>query len=123
MYSAFTIAFKITLLGFETEVANMFNDFFTQMIFFCLKFTHNPIENAIYKYENHLSVVAIKNYMKGTNSLFSFQTVTKENMAKLTTNLCNGKAVQSADIPSNLVKEFGCLFSSFIQKQSSRGVL
>ena len=34
MYSAFAIAFKITLLSFEKEVANMFNDFFTQMIFF-----------------------------------------------------------------------------------------
>ena len=37
--------------------------------------SHNPIENAIYKYENHPSVIAIKNHMKGTNSSFSFQTV------------------------------------------------
>ena len=45
--------------------------------------SHNPIENAIYKYENHPSAIAIKNHMKGTNSSFSFQTVTKENTAKL----------------------------------------
>ena len=75
--------------------------------------SHNPIENAIYKYENHPSVIAIKNHMKGTNSSFSFQTVTKENTAKLITNLDNKKAAQSMDIPTKLVKEFGCLFSSF----------
>ena len=50
--------------------------------------------------------------MKGTNSSFSFQTVTKENTAKLTTNIDNKKAAQSIDIPSKLFKEFGCLFSS-----------
>ena len=52
--------------------------------------------------------------MKGTSSSFSFHTVTKENIAKLITNLDIQKAVQSMDIPTKLVKEFGCLFSSFI---------
>ena len=76
--------------------------------------SHNPIENAIYKYENHPSVIAIKNHMKGTNSSFSFQTVTKENTAKLITNLDNKKAIIIMDIPTKLVKEGGCLFLSFI---------
>ena len=49
--------------------------------------SHNPIENPVYKYENHPSVIAIKKYMKGTNSSFSFQTVTKENIAKFLRNL------------------------------------
>ena len=71
-------------------------------------------ENAIYKYENHPSVIAIKKHMKGTSSSFSFHTVTKENIAKLITNLDIKKAVQSMDIPTKLVKEFGYLFSSFI---------
>ena len=52
--------------------------------------------------------------MEGTSSSFSFHTVTKENIAKLITNLDIKKAVQSVDIPTTLVKEFGCLFSSFI---------
>ena len=45
--------------------------------------SHNPIENAIYKYENHPSVIAIKKNMKATNSPFSCSTVTKKNTAKL----------------------------------------
>ena len=75
--------------------------------------SHNRIENAIYKYENHPSVIAIKNRTKNTNSSFSFQAVAEENTAKRITNLDNKKAVQSMDIPTKLVKEFGCLFSSF----------
>ena len=77
--------------------------------------SHNSIENAIYKYENHTGVIAIKKQIKG-NSSFScqIQTVTKENTAKVITKLDNKKAVQSMDIPTKLVKEIGCLFSSFI---------
>ena len=109
----------------EKEVANIFNDFFVNIVpnlgintehdfLNTTNISHNPSENAVYKYENHPSVIAIKKYMKGTNSSFSFQTVTKENIAKLITNLHIKKAVQSVDIPTKLVKEFGCWFLSFI---------
>ena len=107
----------------EKEVAKNFWWFFVNIVsnlgrntehkfFNTTNISYNPIENAVYKYENHPSVIAIKNHMKGTNSSFSFQTVTKENTAKLTTNIDNKKAAQSIDIPSKLFKEFGCLFSS-----------
>ena len=109
----------------EQEVANIFNDFFVNIVpnlgintehdFLNTTYiSHNPIENAISKYENHSSVITIKKHMKGTSSSFPFHTVTKENIAKLITNLDIKKAVQSMDIPTKLVKEFGCLFSSFI---------
>ena len=105
----------------EKEVANIFNNFFVKVVpilgintehefLNTTNISHNPIENAFYKYENHPSVIAIKNHMKGTNSSFSFQTVTKENTAKLITNLDN--KLKSMDIPTKLVKEFSCLFSS-----------
>ena len=107
----------------EKEVANIFNKFFVKILpilgintehgfLNTTNISHNPIENAVYKYENHPSVIAIKNHMKGTNSLSSFQTVTKENTAKLITNLDN--KLKSMDIPTKLVKEFSCLFSSFV---------
>ena len=96
----------------EKEVTNIFNYFFVNTVpnleintehHFCnsTNISHNRIdENAIYKYQNHPSVTAIKNQIKGTNSSFSFQTIKKESTAKL--------------IPKKLVKEFGCLLSSFI---------
>ena len=49
-------------LGINTE-----NDFLNTT-----NISHNPIENAVYKYENHPSVITIKKHMKGTNSSFSF---------------------------------------------------
>ena len=58
--------------------------------------------------------------MKGTSFSFSFHTVTEENIAKLITNLDIKKAVQSMDIPTKLVKEFGCLFSTFITSTSNK---
>ena len=60
--------------------------------------------------------------MKGTNSSLSFQTVTKENTAKLITNLDNKKAIIIMDIPTKLVKEGGCLFLSFIASNVNKWI-
>ena len=67
----------------EKEAANILNDFFVSTVpnsgintehdfLNTTKVSHNPIENAVYKYENHPSVIAIKKHMKGTYSSFSF---------------------------------------------------
>ena len=58
--------------------------------------------------------------MQGTNSSFVFETVTKEKIEKLITNLNIKKAVQSNDIPTKLVKEFGYLFSTYIATSINR---
>ena len=110
----------------EKEVANVLNDdFFVNLVpnlgintehnfLNTKKIPYNRIENTIYKYVNCPSAIAMKKHMKGTDSSFSFQTVAKENTTKLRANLDNKKAVQSKDIPTKLVKKFGCLFSNFI---------
>ena len=75
----------------EKEVANIFNEFFVNIVpnlginternfLNTTNISHNPKENAVCKYENHPSVIAIKKYMKGTNSSFSFQTVSLRNL-------------------------------------------
>ena len=58
--------------------------------------------------------------MQGANSSFVFETVTKEKIEKLITNLNIRKAVQSNDIPTKLVKEFGYLFSKYIATSINR---
>ena len=109
----------------EKELANIFNDFFVNTVpnlglntkhdFLNAKnISHNRIENAIYKYENHPSVTAIKNHMKGNHSSLFFHTVTKETTAKPITYLENKKAVQSINILAKSLKEISCLFSRFI---------
>ena len=99
----------------EKEFTNISNDFFVKIVpnlgintkhdfLNTTNISHNPIEKAVYKYENHSSVIAIKKHIKGTNSSFSFQSVTKEKTAKLITNLDIKKVVQSMDIQTKLVK-------------------
>ena len=85
-----------------------------------MKFSQDPIENAICKYENHPSIILIKKHMEDANSSFVFETDTKENIEKLITNLNIRKAVQSNDIPTKLVKEFGYLFSKYIATSINR---
>ena len=55
--------------------------------------------------------------MQSENSSFA---VTKEKIKKLITNLIIRKAVQSNDIPKNLVKEFGYFFSKYIATSINR---
>ena len=76
--------------------------------------SQDPIEKAICKCENHPSIILIKKHMQGANSSLVFEAVTKEKIEKLITNLNIRKAVQSNDIPTKLVKEFGYLFSKYI---------
>ena len=58
----------------EKEVTNIFNDFFVNIVWNLginteyeflntTNISHNLIENAIYKYENHPSVISVKNHM------------------------------------------------------------
>ena len=76
--------------------------------------SQDPIQNAICKYENHPSIILIKKHVELANSSFIFETVTKEKIQKLVTNLNIRKAVQSNDISTKLVKELGYLFSKYI---------
>ena len=76
--------------------------------------SQDPIQNAICKYENHPSIILIKKHVELANSSFIFETITKEKIEKLVTNLNIRKAVQSNDISTKLVKELGYLFSKYI---------
>ena len=76
--------------------------------------SQDPIQNVICKYENHPSIILIKKHVELANSSFIFETVTKEKIQKLVTNLNIRKAVQSNDISTKLVKELGYLFSKYI---------
>ena len=122
---------NVKLVRDEKENAIIFNEFFVNTVpnlrintaqdfLNTTNISHNRIENVIYKYENHPSVIAIRNHLKGTNSSFSFQTVQKENTARLITNFDDEKAVQPMDILTKSLQEFGCLFSRFIPSNVSK---
>ena len=74
----------------------------------------DPILKAIAKYENHPSILRIKNYMKKKDLNFSFEFVDKPKISKEINKLDGKKACQEHDIPVKLIKSNKDLFSHFI---------
>ena len=84
--------------------------------------TSKTVEHAIKNFENHSSIIAIKNNRK-PNDQFSFKPVTKEMIAIEISNLKSGKAVRSNDIPPKIIKEFNNLFATFIYDNYDKALL
>ena len=65
---------------------------------------HNdPIANAIKIFEQHPSILKIKENRKLYSS-FSFKTVSLDEIIKETLNLYTSKATQKSDIPTKIIK-------------------
>ena len=74
----------------------------------------DPILKAIVKYENHPSILRIKNYMKEKDLYFSFEFVNKPKISKEINKLDEKNACQQHDIPVKLIKSNKDLFSHFL---------
>ena len=71
------------------------------------------IESIIAKFENHLSIVTIRNRYD-ENSTFSFKEIEKTEVIKEIKNHDIKKGPLSSDIPTKIIKEFHDLFATFI---------
>ena len=80
------------------------------------------MEHAIKNFENHSSIVAIKNN-RNPNKQFSFKPVTKEMIAKEISNLKPRKAVHSNDILTKILKDFEDLFATLIYNNYNKSLL
>ena len=80
------------------------------------------VEHAIKNFENHCSIIAIKNN-RNPNDQFCYKPVTKEIIAKEISNLKSGKAVRSNDIPTKIIKDLKDLFATFIYNNYSKSLL
>ena len=74
----------------------------------------DPILKAIAKYENHPSILRIKNFMKENDLNFYFEFVDKPKNFKEINKLDGKKTCQEHDIPVKLIKLNKGLFSHFI---------
>ena len=63
---------------------------------------NDPIEKAIVKYKNHLSIISIKKFMENSDSSFSFRHVPQNKLTKMIEELDRKKVVQSNDITTKL---------------------
>ena len=113
-------------------MANIFNSFFVNTAS-NLKISYNEslpqnksiseiVEYAIKNFENHSSIVAIKNN-RNPNDEFSFKLVTKKLIAKEISNLTAEKSVRSNDILTKILKEFEDLFATFIYNNHNKSLL
>ena len=116
---------KDGLVTENKDLAKTFNNFFSNIVNKLgiedvpadgsnLSNIDDPISKAIAKYENHPSILRIKNYMKGKDLNFSFELVDKPKISKEINQLNGKKVCQEHDIPVKLIKSNKDLFSHFI---------
>ena len=72
-----------------------------------------PVLKAIFKYQNHPSIIKIKQNILQTKT-FSFQKIRKEEIEKQILSLDTSKARQQTDIPTRIVKQCSDIFTPYI---------
>ena len=112
----------------ENEMANTFNDFFSNIVknlnipeYQCendlhSKFSSHPALQAIMKYRNHPSINIIRHFSQRYSS-FYFSQVEKNTVLKEIRRLSSKKAVQETDIPVKILKENADFFAQNICRQ------
>ena len=116
---------KDGLITENEDLAKTFNNFFSNIVNKLgiedvpddesnLSNIDDPISKVIAKYENHPSILRIKNYMKEKDLNFSFEFDNKPKISKEINKLDGKKACQKHDIPVKLIKLNKDLFSHFI---------
>ena len=106
----------------EGEFGKTLNDFFASIVE-NLGITENllptsssetrNVESIIAKFENHPSVVTIRNCFDD-NSIFSFKEIGETELIKQINHLDIKNRSLSSDIPTKIIKEFADLFATFI---------
>ena len=106
---------KDGLITENKDLAKTFNNFFSNIVNKLgiedvtddesnLSNIDDPISKAIAKYENHPSILRIKNYLKEKDLNFPFEFADKPNISKEINQLDGKKTYQEHDIPVKLIK-------------------
>ena len=67
-------------------------------------------------YNDHPSILAIKNKCTELNSTFTFKKVFKEQISIAIEQLDSKKVSKSSDVPRRITKEFSDIFGGFLSK-------
>ena len=115
-----TLVGKETVISEESELTEVFNNYFDYVVENLniqrpiFSHEHNdPIANAIKTFEQHASILKIKENRK-IYSTFSFKPVSLDETIKETFNLDTSKATQKSDISTKIIKQNQDIFSKFI---------
>ena len=113
---------KITLIEEKTKIVSdnnleteTFNKFFANIgpslglqckddLLANVEHIHDPLEEIIEKFKQHLSIIAIMKY-KPNKFSFSFSRVAKQSIESLIITLDSSKTIQKDNIPTKIIKE------------------
>jgi len=82
----------------------------------------DPVFKAIEKYKNHPSIKLIKNHYNNDNNLFSFHSVSLEEIEKELKNLDPSKASQNTDIPTKIIHQNLDLFAPKVHQEMNQSL-
>ena len=127
----FCDAQKITLIENDdivtedAKTCEIFNDFFSNIVknlnlkideshLTDSEHIHDPVDRAIFKYQNHPSIINIKAKVD-LSQCFSFASISISEAKKQIKNLNISKASQTTDIPTKLIKDNCNIFVGLIK--------
>ena len=111
----------------DKVLAKTFNKFFVNVAATLgIKFEKLPsnyhdinynLDELIIRYNDHPSILAIKNTCTELNSTFTFKKVDKKQIFTAIKRLDPKKVSKSNDIPLRIIKEFSDIFGGFLAKK------
>ena len=112
----------------EKELVKIFNEYFPNIVPNLdiqrppsIILHHDPVLNAIKKFENHPSILEIKKQIPSDVAFtFSFSKVNLTEIINEIKNLDESKATQSNDIPTKVIKENYDIFAAFITENFNK---
>ena len=104
------------LITDEKLLAEAFNDFFINVVSnLGINITDDKSgKGDVSNYDNHPSIITIKQRIADTNKVFSFRKVTKEEISSAIKTLNRKKATLSNDIPTKIIRQFSEIFTDFL---------
>ena len=103
------------LITDEKSLAETFNNYFVNVV---SNLGINILDDKsgkgdVSNYDNHPSIITIKQHITDQNKVFSFRKVTKDEISSAIKTLNHKKTTLSNDIPTKIIQQFSDIFMDF----------
>ena len=104
------------LITDEKSLAVTFNNYFVNVV---SNLGINILDDKsgkgdVSNYDNHLSIITIKQHITNKSKVFSFRKVTKDEISSAIKTLNHKKVTLSNDIPTKIIQQFSDIFTDFL---------
>ena len=109
--SNITLVESNDLITDEKSLAETFNDCFVNVV---SNLGINILDGKSDNYDNHPSIITIKQHITDNNKVFALRNVTKEEISSGIQTLNCKKATLSNDMPTKIIQQFSEIFTDFL---------